>query len=72
MHHGDGFTSVASGILFSLVANIVGWVGTGDFASHVVQSLLFGFVGGIGGLLAKWTVRTVRQHRTSNKDNQPR
>lgn len=71
MHHGDGLTSVLSGMLLSITANAAGWVGDEGFALHAATTLLYGFVGGIGGLAARWTVRAIREARISNnnKDN---
>lgn len=68
MHHGDGLTSVLSGIVLSVTANAAGWVDGAGFAQHAMSTLLFGFLGGIGGLLAKQVVRCVAQ-RTRNRNN---
>lgn len=69
MHHGDGITSVLSGITLSITANAVGWVDGAGFASHAAATLLFGFVGGLGGLLAKWTVRAIALRMKRKKNN---
>lgn len=71
MHHGDGLTSILSGITLSIMANAAGWVDGAGFAGHAGQTLLFGFLGGLGGLLAKWTVRCIaaRRIKIKNKNN---
>lgn len=69
MHHGDGLTSVLSGILLSVTANAAGWVDGAGFAQHAMSTLLFGFIGGIGGLLAKQLVRCVAQRRRNGTKN---
>lgn len=66
MHQGDGFTSVVSGVFLSVTANVAGWVSSAGFGGHVLETLLFGFVGGLGGWAAKRCIEGVA-HKLKTK-----
>lgn len=70
MHHGDGLTSILSGVCLSIAANAAGWVDGVGIAGHALQTIVFGFLGGLGGWAAKRCIEagTERWKRTRNNN----
>lgn len=70
MHHGDGLTSVLGGVFLSITANAAGWVDAAGIAGHSVQTLFFGFIGGVGGWVGKRCIdELIAWRKSKNKNN---
>lgn len=67
-HHTDDVIGLVSGTALAVLAHLVDWVSASTWAGELLQTGLFGLVGGAAGMVGRLIITRITDRKKTNEN----